>query len=150
MASFADKVRGAQPQHLDVEDLPVPKIKGNMPSIKLPKKAVERGRLYCRYCLVGRLDTQKMRMDEIRSIAAAKWSPQGDWKIIPLGKGFFIIRLTTESDWRNIWGGGPWRFGEQTLRLSKWTPDFNTEVHTRTNALIWIKFPKLGRQSLGL
>ncbi|KAF9596647.1 hypothetical protein IFM89_012770 [Coptis chinensis] len=77
MVSFVDKVRGAQPQHLDIEDLPVPKIKGNMPSIKLPKKAVERGRLYCRYCLVGRLDMQKIRMDKIRSIAAAKWSPQG-------------------------------------------------------------------------
>ncbi|KAF9617323.1 hypothetical protein IFM89_035304 [Coptis chinensis] len=46
------RVRGDQPQHLDVEDLPTPEIKGNMPSIKLPKKAVERGRLYCKYCLV--------------------------------------------------------------------------------------------------
>ncbi|KAF9613337.1 hypothetical protein IFM89_007066 [Coptis chinensis] len=144
MVSFADKVGGAQPQYLDVEDLPVPEIKGNMPSIKLPKKVVERGRLYCRYCLVGRLDMQKIKMDEIRSIVVAKWSSQGDWKIIPQGKGFFIIRLTTESDWRNIWGGDPWRFGEQTLQLSKWTPDFDTEVHTRTKALIWIKFPKLG------
>ncbi|KAF9610546.1 hypothetical protein IFM89_023211 [Coptis chinensis] len=63
--SFANKVRGDQPQHLDVEDLPTPEIKGNMPSIKLPKKAVERGRLYCKYCLVGRFDLQKIKLEDI-------------------------------------------------------------------------------------
>ncbi|KAF9596572.1 hypothetical protein IFM89_012303 [Coptis chinensis] len=26
------------------------------------------------------------------------WKPKGDWKIIPLGKGFFMIRLTCEDD----------------------------------------------------
>ncbi|KAF9594178.1 hypothetical protein IFM89_028835 [Coptis chinensis] len=152
--SFADKVSGDQPQHLDGEDLPIPEIKGNMPSIKLPKKAVERGRIYCKYYLVGQLDLQKIKLDDVHSIAADKWNPQSDWKIIPLGKGFFIIRgkgffiirLTSETDWRRIWGGGPWRFGEQTLRLSKWTPDFDPNVHIKTKALIQIKFPKLGQQ----
>ncbi|KAF9603335.1 hypothetical protein IFM89_034684 [Coptis chinensis] len=47
-----------------------------MPSIKLPKKAVERGRIYCKYCLVGRLDLQKIKLEEVRSIAANKWNPQ--------------------------------------------------------------------------
>ncbi|KAF9610052.1 hypothetical protein IFM89_019892 [Coptis chinensis] len=143
---FADKKRGEQPHHIDVDDLPVPTIKGNMPSIKLPKKAVERGRLYCKYCLVGRLDFNKIKLDEVRSIASTMWRPQGDWKIIPLGKGFFMIRLTCEMDWKKIWGSGPWRFGDQTLRLSKWSPDFDPAVHIRTKALVWIKFPKLRHQ----
>ncbi|KAF9623733.1 hypothetical protein IFM89_004814 [Coptis chinensis] len=144
--SFSDKVHGEQPQHLDVEDLPTPEMKGNMPSIKLPKQAVERGRQYCKYCLIGRLDFHKIKLEDVKSMAAIKWKSQGDWKIIPLGKGFFMIRLTCEQDWRKIWGGGPWNFGEQTLRLTKWSPDFDPDVQTKTNAAVWIKFPKLGQQ----
>ncbi|KAF9590401.1 hypothetical protein IFM89_034194 [Coptis chinensis] len=143
--SFADKVRGEQPQHLDVEDLPTLEMKGNMPSIKLPKQAVERGRQYCKYCLIGRLDFHKIKLEDVKSMATIKWKPQGDWKIIPLGKGFFMIRLTCEQDWRKIWGGGPWNFGKQTLQLTKLSPDFDPDVQTKTNAAVWIKFPMLGQ-----
>ncbi|KAF9617976.1 hypothetical protein IFM89_039269 [Coptis chinensis] len=63
--SFADKVRGEQPCHLDLSDLPTPEMKGNIPSIKLPKRALERGMQYCRFSLV-RIDeeTKKKQMEE--------------------------------------------------------------------------------------
>ncbi|KAF9617739.1 hypothetical protein IFM89_038281 [Coptis chinensis] len=86
--SFADKVRGAQPQQLDLDSLPVPEMKGNMPMIKLPKQALERGKLYRKYSLVGRLDFEKLNVEEVGRIALETWKPKGDWKIIPLGKGF--------------------------------------------------------------
>ncbi|KAF9611618.1 hypothetical protein IFM89_033626 [Coptis chinensis] len=35
-----------------------------MPSIKIPKKEVERGRLYCKYYLVGKLDFNKIKLEE--------------------------------------------------------------------------------------
>ncbi|KAF9609460.1 hypothetical protein IFM89_016459 [Coptis chinensis] len=117
----ADKVRGAQPQQLNVADLPVPEMK-------------------------GRLEFQKIKLEEVKRIAQEKWQPQGDWKIIPLGKGFFMIRLTCEEDLRKIWGGGPWKFGDQILRLSKWMPDFDPTVHRTSTAAVWVKFPKLGQQ----
>ncbi|KAF9589393.1 hypothetical protein IFM89_023425 [Coptis chinensis] len=96
-ASFADKVRGAQPQQINLADLPVPEMKGNIPSIRLSQKAVERGMLYCKFCLIGRLEFQKIKLEEVKTIAQEKWHPQGDWKIVPLGKGFFMIRLTYEQ-----------------------------------------------------
>ncbi|KAF9621422.1 hypothetical protein IFM89_021461 [Coptis chinensis] len=40
----------------------------------------------------------------------------------------FMIRLTCEEDWRKIWCGGLWRFKDQTLRLTKWTPEFDPDV----------------------
>ncbi|KAF9602151.1 hypothetical protein IFM89_025318 [Coptis chinensis] len=146
MISFADKVRGEQPQHMAIVDLPTPEMKVGMPSIKLPKRALHRRLQYCKFCLVGRLDFHKIKIDEVRRIATEKWKPRGDWKLIPLGKGFFMIRLVSEEDLRLIWGGEPWKFGDQTLRLTKWTPDFNPEAQSASNALIWEKFPKLSQQ----
>ncbi|KAF9598280.1 hypothetical protein IFM89_026486, partial [Coptis chinensis] len=145
-ASFPDKVRGAQPQQLNVADLLVPEMKGNIPSIRLLQKVVERGLLYCKFCLIGRLEFQRIKLEEVKKIAQEKWELKGDWKIVPLGRGFFMIRLTCEKDWRNIWGGGPWKFGNQILRLSKWTPDFDPVVHRTSTAAVWVKFPKLGQQ----
>ncbi|KAF9598176.1 hypothetical protein IFM89_025793 [Coptis chinensis] len=57
-----------------------------------------------------------------------------------------MIRLTCEENLRNIWGGGPWKFGDQILRLSKWTPDFDPAVHRTSTVVVWVKFPKLGQQ----
>ncbi|KAF9603949.1 hypothetical protein IFM89_039288 [Coptis chinensis] len=121
-------------------------MKGSTPSIRLPQKAVERGLFYCKCCLIGRLEFQKIKLEEVKRIAQEKWQPQGDWKIIPLGKGFFMICLTCEEDLRKIWGGGPWKFGDQILRLSKWTPDFDPAVHQTSTSAVWVKFPKLGQQ----
>ncbi|KAF9606496.1 hypothetical protein IFM89_025771 [Coptis chinensis] len=117
-----------------------------MPSIRLTKQAVERGRRYCQFNLIGRLDFNKIKLEEIKKIALNLWKPKGDWKLVPLGKGFFMIRLVCEEDLRNILGGGPWRFGDQILRLSKWTPDFDPAIQHSSTAFVWIKFPKLGQQ----
>ncbi|KAF9601521.1 hypothetical protein IFM89_020316 [Coptis chinensis] len=51
-----------------------------------------------------------------------------------------------DTDLRNILGGGPWRFGDQILHLSKWTLDFDPAIQCSSTAFAWIKFPKLGQQ----
>ncbi|KAF9602751.1 hypothetical protein IFM89_030639 [Coptis chinensis] len=71
-----DKVRGAQPQQLDLDSLRVPEMKGNMPMIKLPKQAVEPGK-GSTADLVGRLDL-KLNVEEEVRIAMETWKPKGD------------------------------------------------------------------------
>ncbi|KAF5179052.1 Zinc knuckle cx2cx4hx4c [Thalictrum thalictroides] len=144
--SFAEKVRGEQPKHVEVGDLPNPVMRGNIPSIRLPKQAVERGRHYCKHCLVGRLEFSKITLAQVKTTAQKLWGPEGVWKIIPLGKGFFMVRFTAEEELMRIWTGGPWKFVDQVLRLSKWTPDFDPEIQRSTKALAWVRFPKLSQQ----
>ncbi|KAF5177986.1 Nbs resistance protein [Thalictrum thalictroides] len=57
-----------------------------------------------------------------------------------------MIRLTCEEDFLKVWGGGPWRFGDQTLRLTKWDPDFDPDQQRSSHAMVWVKFPKLKQQ----
>ncbi|PIA32092.1 hypothetical protein AQUCO_04600033v1 [Aquilegia coerulea] len=144
--SFIEKIQDDQPQLINVADLPSPSLKGNLSCIKLPQKTLERGRLFCKFCLVGRLDFLKISLEKVRKIPAEIWNPAGGWKIIPLGKGFFMFRLSSEEELVRIWTRGPWKFENQALRLTRWTPKFDTDVQRSSKALVWVKFPKLGQQ----
>ncbi|KAF5187814.1 hypothetical protein FRX31_022600 [Thalictrum thalictroides] len=86
--SFIEKLRGKQPKHVEISDLPNPVMRGNILSIRLPKQAVERGKLFCNHCLVGRLDFKKISLSLVKTMALKLWGPESVWKIIPLGKGF--------------------------------------------------------------
>lgn len=74
-----------------------------IPMVKLEKQALERGKLYCQYSLIGCLDFGKISMLRARSLAEQLWSPAGDWKFIPLGNGFFMLRLANKDDFVKIW-----------------------------------------------
>ncbi|KAF9612540.1 hypothetical protein IFM89_001407 [Coptis chinensis] len=63
---------------IDVSELPVPSLEGNIPSIRITQKALDRGISFYKFSLVGRLDFQRIKLDKVRVIAAEKWSPQGN------------------------------------------------------------------------
>lgn len=65
---------------------------------------------------------------------------------MPLGKGYFMIRFSCEDDLVKIWSGGPWKFENQLLRLTKWEPDFDPDIQRISHAIVWVKFPKLKQQ----
>ncbi|KAL5729336.1 hypothetical protein ACHQM5_002307 [Ranunculus cassubicifolius] len=118
---------------------------GEIPTVTLSKAIVERGRKYCEYALIGRLDFNKVSLERLKIIATEIWVPNGNWKLTPLGRGFFMLRLDSKDDFVRIWSQ-VWKIGDQVLHFTKWTPDFDTEKQRTTNALLWVQFPKLGQQ----
>ncbi|KAF9623923.1 hypothetical protein IFM89_006650 [Coptis chinensis] len=79
---------------------------------------------------------------KLSRIALETWKPKGDWKIISLGKGFFMIQLTYEDDWRKRWCGGPWKFKDQTLRLTKWAFDLISRREDLAIPLVLTNIPQ--------
>lgn len=143
--TFSEKVRGNQPLRLDVEALPSPVLVGDVPMVTLPKKAVERGKEYCRFSLIGRLDFRKISILRARTLAEQLWSPTGDWKLIPLGNGFFMLKLNSQDEFIKIWSQS-WNFGNQVVRFSKWSDDFDPDKQRSSSAVLWVRFPKLKQQ----
>lgn len=58
-------------------------------------------------------------------MAKLLWKPKGDCSLTSLGKGFLAIRFSNEEDKLKVWRGGPWKFEDQLMRITQWTPDFN-------------------------
>ncbi|KAL5729843.1 hypothetical protein ACHQM5_002738 [Ranunculus cassubicifolius] len=144
-ASYLDRVRGDQPQHIDVDTLPDPVIEGDTVSITLPRAAVNRGIKFCEFALIGRLDFHRITLQRARTLATQLIKPQGDWAITPLGKGFFMFRLSSKDEFVRVWSQA-WKFDNQNLRFTQWTPEFDPDKQRSTSSLLWVQFPKLKQQ----
>ncbi|KAL5723152.1 hypothetical protein ACHQM5_006580 [Ranunculus cassubicifolius] len=143
--TYLERLRGMQPQHIDVAQFPGPEMEDGIPSITLPKAVVERGKAYCQFSLIGRLDFKKFSVERARSLTAQVLAPRGVWNLTPLGKGFFMLRLDNRDDFVRIWAKS-WKFGNQVVKSTQWYPEFDPEKQVPSTSLLWVRFPTLNQQ----
>ncbi|XP_026416712.1 uncharacterized protein LOC113312175 [Papaver somniferum] len=98
-----------------------------------------------KYSLIGRLDFIKLKIQTTYSILRKQWKTRGSIQLIPLGKGFFVIKLDNEEDKQHIWSGD-WKVEDQSLKLRVWEPKFKPEEQKSTSAFVWVQFPRLGME----
>ncbi|KAF6151339.1 hypothetical protein GIB67_040612 [Kingdonia uniflora] len=140
-STFADLL---QPKSMDLSLLPIPTMRGDFPSIRIPEAGFLRGMERYKFSLIGRLDLMKVKLAIARTEAMNKWNLTGNCQFAPLGKGYFMILLDNEADKLRIWGGGPWHIKGKLLRVTMWTLDFDINKQKNTHAMVWVKFPGLG------
>lgn len=143
--AYLEKIRGEQPEYIDVESLPEPVMEGAMPTVFLKKKALNRGRKFCEFALIGRIDFGRVSVARVREFATKIWAPFGDWRLIPLGNGYFMLKLESKDDMVRIWSQ-VWRVENQIIGFNKWSPDFDPGKQRSTNMLLWVRFPFLQQQ----
>lgn len=87
----------------------------------------ENGLIQWKYSLIGRLDLNRIKLEEARDQLFYQWKVKGEIKLIPIGKGFFVIKLDNENDKIRIWSGSSWKVNDRTLQVRDWEPRFNPE-----------------------
>ncbi|KAF5207203.1 hypothetical protein FRX31_003210, partial [Thalictrum thalictroides] len=118
--SYADIAKQNTPTPI-FHNLPDPEKMGDYPVVTISSDALQRGLSYCKHCLLGRLDLQKVTIDRVRELALQKWRPTGNWLITPIGKGYLFIRFDNVEDMNKVWStGSSWSFDDEPLRLSQW------------------------------
>ncbi|XP_026459729.1 uncharacterized protein LOC113360435 [Papaver somniferum] len=58
-----------------------------------------------KFSLIGRLDLVHFKFAIVESSLRRQWGISGKVQLIPIGKGYFIIKLENESDMKYIWDG---------------------------------------------
>ncbi|KAF6158154.1 hypothetical protein GIB67_014948 [Kingdonia uniflora] len=101
-SSFADLLKS---KPIYVESLPLPGMRGEVPSIKLPCSCYQSRLEKFKFSLIGRFDLQKIRLVEVWKMAGEVWKLNRGFCLIPLGKGYFTIQLECEEDKVRVWGG---------------------------------------------
>ncbi|XP_026452880.1 uncharacterized protein LOC113353522 [Papaver somniferum] len=71
------------------------------------------------------------------AILRNQWKLTGDCHLIPLGKGFFIIKLSNEVD-QNYIRNYRWDVQDHVLRTRNWIPNFRPENQRTSHALVWV------------
>lgn len=66
------------------------------------------------------------------------WQIQGPWRLITLGKGYFNIQLEDESEHDRIFTKRSWPSEFGTMRLQRWTPEFNPYKISSPMVNVWV------------
>ncbi|KAF6161821.1 hypothetical protein GIB67_008582 [Kingdonia uniflora] len=140
--TYAEKVKGAHKNSVNLELIPNPTIVGDKTVVTFSKAAVQEVEYY-KHSLISKLPMLSITLDEIRLQAMGKWKLKGSCKFIAIGRGFFVIRLDNEDDKMRVWLGGTWFIEKQPLRLLQWTRRFDPEQHKNTCTICWVRFTKL-------
>ncbi|XP_026417225.1 uncharacterized protein LOC113312703 [Papaver somniferum] len=110
-------------------------------SIDLVKGTDDRCAIW-KFSLIGRFDLVRLKFSEVVLDLKSQWKLTGQCKMIPLGKGFFTIKLDNEKDQGYI-KAGKWEVRHQELWIRNWIPNFRPENHRTSFANIWVHFPGL-------
>ncbi|XP_026384002.1 uncharacterized protein LOC113279524 [Papaver somniferum] len=114
-----------------------------VPSIDLPDDLFEEALNPWKFSLIGRLNLQFIKFVDAAVILRQQWKLSGDCKLIPLGRGFFTIKLDNELD-RIIIKAGQWEVLNQVLQVRNWSSNFRPSAQRTSKAQVWVRLPGLG------
>ncbi|XP_026416302.1 uncharacterized protein LOC113311713 [Papaver somniferum] len=89
------------------------------------------------------MNLQQTKFVDAAVILRQQWKLTGDSKLIPLGRGFFTIKLDNETD-RQYIKGGKWEVLNQILQIRKWISNFRSKSQKTSKDMVWVRLPGLG------
>jgi len=145
--SFAAAVGGSCSPPTEEPPYPVPCIKGDSLSIRICQDEYVKGLEDCQYALRGRLTLSKGDKPYTARDLASKlgkiWKIVHQWKMVPLGRGFYDFLFEHQDDFSRTWTAGTVSLQPGLVRLSQWTKDFNHNAQKQTHASLWIRLVAL-------
>lgn len=112
-------------------------------AVQIPEDEYLKGLEGCKNNLHGRLLLSKgdtpIKFEDLRSKLDKLWKPIGNWKAVPIGKGFFEFSFSSIEDLRKVLSVGSWSLDQGLLRLFQWSPDFNPAKVKQTNTQCWVR-----------
>ncbi|XP_026416551.1 uncharacterized protein LOC113311986 [Papaver somniferum] len=113
------------------------------PSINLPDDLFEEEINPWKFSLIGRLNLHNTKFTDVAISLRKQWKLVEECKLIPIGKGFFTIKLDNEID-RSYFKAGECTVNYQVLRLRNWVSNFRPANVRTSKAQVWVRFPGLG------
>ena len=145
--SFATVLRGTSYSVVNDTPLPTPCLKGDTLSIKIGQDEYTKGLADCRYALRGRITLSKGDKPYMARNLASKlgkiWKMVHEWKLVPLGRAFYVFFFQNPTDLTRIWVAGSVSLQPGLLRLSQWTKDFHHDTQKQTHSSLWIRLVAL-------
>lgn len=107
---------------ISLSQLPRPCVKGDSISIKISEEEYQKGLEGCKNnlhdCLLLAKGNKPIKSSDLRAKLSTLWKPIGQWKMIPLGRGFYEFNFAFAEDLQSVWAVGSWNLQLGLLRLS--------------------------------
>ncbi|XP_057443885.1 uncharacterized protein LOC130736047 [Lotus japonicus] len=151
--SFRDKLMGGavslkQKQVEDLVELGKMKIElvdGNrlLPSVTTDSKVLEDMSAPWKESLIVCLLGKRLGYRIMKSKLTSIWKLSGDFELLDVGNGFFMVKFDIPADREKVVNGGPWMIFDHYLAVSTWSREFVSPAARVNTTLAWIRIPGL-------
>ena len=121
--TFASVLAGEE-SHVPINQLATPTLRGDKVYVKINEAIYQEQLKACSTNLIGRLLLRKgstpLKTESLKLALNSLWKPNGPWRLVPIGKGYFDIHFDSERDMHKAWGGGTCTLENGLFRLSQW------------------------------
>lgn len=155
--SFLDETVSARPRSyaavtavpvVPIANLPLPVIHEGKTTVTISEEGYQSGLEKCKHMLLGRLHLsakdKPYSPSELYRKLGLVWGEIGQWRLIPMGKGYFSFSFSSDAARSVVWEKGAIALKPGILRFMRWTPNFSPAHQKNTNAQVWVKFWDLG------
>lgn len=90
-------------------------------------------------CLLGK----KLGFRTMNLKLSTMWKLKGDFDLLDVDNGFFLVKFGLEEDKKKVMDGGSWMIFDHYLAVAMWSGEFICSAVKVTSTLAWIRIPGL-------
>ncbi|XP_057431631.1 uncharacterized protein LOC130724424 [Lotus japonicus] len=150
---FRDTLMGGvrQTQTREVEDMwqtgkmKVAFVNGNrqLPKLFVDKSVIDGMCSPWQDALVVGLLGKRLGFRTMKIKLSNMWRLTGDFELLDVDNGFFLVKFDQEEDKKKVMDGGPWMIFYHYLAVATWNRSFICPVAQIKSTLAWIRIPGL-------
>lgn len=72
-----------------------------------------------------------------------RWRVQGEFDVVDIGNGFFVVKLPSREDRVRVLSEGPWVIAGHYLLVQSWKPNFDLFHEQIKKMAVWVRLPFL-------
>lgn len=116
------------------------------PKCYLDETVIEDLRKPWRDALIVQLLGKSIGFFAMRNRLDRMWKLAGNFDMVDIGHGYYMIKFDLLADREKVIGGGPWMVFDHCLAVQLWKPNFIASHEQVKKTIVWIRFPSLGME----
>lgn len=134
---FEDLIDNGKMKVVYVNDNPL------LPKIVVERTVIENMCSPWKDALVVSLLGKRLGYKLMKSKLTSLWRLSGEFDLMDVDNGFYMVKFDRDEDKEKVMGGGPWMIFDHYLAVATWSPEFISPAARVKKTLAWIRIPGL-------
>ncbi|KAF1870704.1 hypothetical protein Lal_00026322, partial [Lupinus albus] len=110
-----------------------------LPTISFSESVINEYSKEWRDALIVTLDGKRLGFKLMREKLRNVWRLAGDFDMLDIENGFFMVKFSQAHDRDKVLQGGPCMVFDHYVAITAWTPEFDSTTATVSKTFIWIR-----------
>ncbi|GLT25060.1 hypothetical protein SLA2020_002140 [Shorea laevis] len=120
------------------EGLSIPKKP--IPKAFIPKEIWQKLCVPWRNSLIIKLLGKRINYHLLRSRLSREWRTEGEFEVIDVGQGYYVVKFSIPKDCSKVLRGGPYKLFDHCLAVQPWEPNFQPSRAKLPKTAVWVHF----------